>query len=105
MAHTRRNFILTSAALAEAAAQSSNTGRGTKYSANDRIQIATIGVGGMGSGDTRYQLSLPGVELIGVCDIYDGRLERAKEVWGNQIFTTRDYRELLSRKEIDAVIV
>ena len=105
MAHTRRKFILTSAALAEAAAQSSNTGGGAKYSANDRVQIATIGLGGMGFGDTRYQLSLPGVELVGVCDIYDGRLERAKEAWGNRIFTTRDYREILSRKEIDAVIV
>ena len=74
-------------------------------SANNKIRIATIGVGGMGSGDTRFALQLPGVELVAVADIYDGRLERAKEVWGKQIFTTRDYREVLARRDIDAVIV
>ena len=30
---------------------------------NDRIGIATIGFGGMGMGDTKYALAVPGVEL------------------------------------------
>ena len=67
--------------------------------------MATIGFGGMGMGDTHYATSLPGVELVAVCDIYDGRMTRAKEVYGNQIFTTRDYREVLGRKDVDAVII
>jgi len=83
MSTTRRHF-LQSAAAAGLAAQT--------VSANDRVQIALIGAGGMGSGDTRYQLSFLGVELVAVCDVYDGRLTRAKEVWGNHLFTTRDYR-------------
>jgi predicted dehydrogenase len=74
-------------------------------SANDRIQIALIGAGGMGMGDTRYALTIPGVALVAVADIYDGRLTRSRELWGNQIFTTRDYREVLARKDVDAVIV
>jgi predicted dehydrogenase len=73
--------------------------------ANDNIQIALIGAGGMGSGDARMSSSLPGVKLIAVADIYDGRLQRAREVWGDSIFTTRDYREILNRKDVDAVIV
>lgn len=77
----------------------------TRISANDKIRIATIGFGGMGMGDTHYATSIPGVELVAVCDLYDGRLARAKEVYGNGIATTRDYREILGRKDIDAVII
>lgn len=75
------------------------------FQANDTIQIALIGAGGMGSGDATMAQQIPGVKLVAVADLYDGRLERAKERWGNQLFTTRDYREILSRKEIDAVII
>ena len=97
METSRRHFLQSTAAAGLMAAQ--------KVSANDRIRIALIGAGGMGSGDTRYELSYPGVELAAVCDIYDGRLTRAKENWGNHIFTTRDYREVLARKDVDTVIV
>ncbi len=72
---------------------------------NDNIQIALIGAGGMGMGDTSLAVALPGVKLIAVCDIYDGRLTRAKERWGSDLFATRDYREVLARKDIDAVII
>src|SRR6266853_1261149 len=72
---------------------------------NSNIQIALIGCGGMGMGDTRLARSIPGVKLVAVCDIYDGRLARAKELWGAGLFTTRDYREVLARNDVDAVII
>ena len=72
---------------------------------NERLQIALIGAGGQGMGDTRTALRVPGIELTAVADIYDGRLTRSKEVWGSQVFTTRDYREVLARPEVDAVII
>lgn len=75
------------------------------FQANDNIQIALIGAGGMGQGDARYATSLPGVKLVAACDIYDGRLERMKEVWGSDLYTTRDFREVLNRKDVDAVII
>lgn len=75
------------------------------FQANDNIQIALIGAGGMGQGDARYATSLPGVKLVAACDIYDGRLERVKEIWGNDLYTTRDFREVLNRKDVDAVII
>jgi predicted dehydrogenase len=74
-------------------------------SPNNNVQIALIGAGGMGMGDTRYALQVPGIRLIAVADIYDGRLQRARELWGDQIFTTRDHREILNRRDVDAVIV
>src|ERR1700738_26169 len=74
-------------------------------SANDHIQFALIGAGGQGQGDTRVAVQVPGVKLVAVADCYDGRLEHSKEIWGNDLFTTRDYKEILARKDVDAVII
>lgn len=73
--------------------------------ANDHLQIALIGAGGQGQGDTRTALEVPGVKLMAVADCYDGRLAHCKEMWGDDLFTTRDYHEILARNDIDAVIV
>lgn len=74
-------------------------------SANDQIRIGVVGFGIMGHNDVQTALKVPGVQLVAVCDLYTGRLENAKEMYGPGIFTTRDYRELLNRNDIDAVIV
>jgi predicted dehydrogenase len=76
-----------------------------QVAANDHIQIALIGAGGQGMGDTKTAIQVPGVKLVAVSDCYDGRLEHSKELWGSDIFTTRDYKEILARNDIDAVIV
>jgi predicted dehydrogenase len=93
---TRRHFLAASAAVPAALAQTSP---------NDKIRLALIGAGGMGSGDANMAISTGLAELVAVADIYDGRLTRAKEIWGAHIQTTRDYRELLAKKDIDAVII
>jgi len=76
-----------------------------KVSPNDKIRFATIGMGIQGSSDTRSAMSTGLGEIVAVADIYDGRRERSQEVWGKQVFTTRDYREVLARNDVDAVII
>jgi predicted dehydrogenase len=73
--------------------------------ANDHIQIALIGAGGQGQGDTVNAAMVPGVKVVAAADCYDGCLEHAKELWGKDILATRDYNEILARKDIDAVII
>lgn len=73
--------------------------------ANDHIQIALIGAGGQGQGDTKWAAKVPGVKVVAAADCYDGTLAHAKELWGDDILTTRDYREVLDRKDIDGVII
>lgn len=76
-----------------------------KYGPNDQVNIAVIGMGIMGFNNLRTSLLIPGVKVIGVCDLYTGRLERAKELFGKDLFTTKNYKEILDRQDIDAVII
>ncbi len=111
MRPTRREFLKTAGAGVTAAATSTTilraqtTGDKQEVPPADRIQIATIGFGIQGIGDTRSALRVPGVELVAVADVYDGRLTLAKELHGDHVFTTRDYREVLARPDVDAVII
>jgi len=92
MSTTRRQFL-------GAAAQRT-------VSANDRIQLGAIGLGGRGTADVHVALDeVGGAALVAVSDLYAGRRTRAREVFGKDLFVTPDYRELLARKDIDAVIV
>jgi predicted dehydrogenase len=108
----RRTFLksaLTTATTTLAASQFSplfaQSPTRPQRSPNDQIQLALIGAGIQGQGDTRTALQVPGVKLVAVADCYDGRLAHAKELWGSDIFTTRDYREILARKDVDAVLI
>ena len=116
--HSRRKFIhqVTKGTLAYSFApgllaaasgmqQQKTLGREKKYSANDQLQIGLIGAGGMGTADANTAITIPGVKLIAACDLYQGRLDSAKKTYGQDIFTTNDYHEIINRNDIDAVIV
>jgi len=72
---------------------------------NERIQIATIGMGIIGCIDTETALKVPGIELVAAADLYEGRRIHAQEVYGKKVDVYVDYREILDRKDVDAVLV
>jgi predicted dehydrogenase len=109
---TRREFLKRATAVSLAAAAGPRLGADDKAAGcmppaegAARVGLATIGIGGQGTGDTKAALKVPGVELVAVADVYDGRLTRAREVFCDALATTRDYRAVLARPDVDAVIV
>jgi predicted dehydrogenase len=113
----RRKFLKQAAAVSLAAPLASYASIGTekiekriipygkKYAADDNIHVAIIGFGIMGSRNAKTILQVPGIKLKAVCDLYKGRLERAKELYGNELFVTQSYGEVINRSDIDAVII
>src|SRR5690606_40368394 len=59
----------------------------------------------MGSANLKSTLSTGMAELSAVCDVYDKRLQEVKEEFGQEIFVTKDYTEILSHQGVDAVII
>jgi len=100
----RRQF-LAGGGLALASAAS---GRAQSRSANGKVQVGMIGVGGRGSSLMRLVLGMEedgsAVKVQAVCDVYEKRKQLAQET-SKAEFATLDYREVLQRDDIDAVIV
>jgi predicted dehydrogenase len=102
---SRREFLTTAAGAGLGAPLLASQTKPAKISANDKIQIALIGCGGMGQGDAHSSVATGLTKLVAACDCYDGRLTHMKEIHGPQIFTTKHYEEVLARNDIDAVII
>jgi predicted dehydrogenase len=98
----RRNFLQSASA---AAALSTNLRAATVDASAKPIRIAVIGAGSRGQEDLRHFLHVPGVSLSAICDIYPPRYEQVNHIAGKEVPHTTDYKELLARKDIDAVIV
>ena len=116
---SRRNFITdsgtTAGGLAAGFTASSLLNPKTARSANDDIVVALVGCGGMGRANLRDFIRVPSVKIAAVCDVDDNRLqnalsdvEQARKATDSpleNIHTTKDFRNILERKDIDSVIV
>ncbi len=95
----RRQFIR-AAALGAGALSA-----GRVLGANDRVRVGLIGCGGRGTYVARLMAKVPGVEFVAACDAYDPNAAAAKEWIGSGCQTCRDFRRVLDRKDVDAVLV
>jgi predicted dehydrogenase len=111
---TRRAFLRNSTMTLAAAPlliPSSVLGAEGSVAPSNRITIGFIGVGEHGTNwNLSYYLKLPAAKVIAVCDVDSHRLERAKETvderyQSSDCSTTKDFREILARKDIDAVMI
>jgi len=108
---TRRRFLKSAACIAAVPTiiPASALGKDGAVAPSERIVMGAIGVGGRGSGDLGTALNERDVQVVAVCDVNKGNRERAKNsanqhYKGNTCAAYIDFRELLARSDIDAVV-
>jgi predicted dehydrogenase len=102
---SRRTFVKTTALTAGALALPASS-YSAVFGANDRIRFAVIGCGGMGTGHLSSLVKrgdADNIKVVAVSDVYQRRLTRAKGICQGEGYP--DYRKLLERKDIDAVLI
>ena len=70
-----------------------------------RVRFAAIGTGVRGCVLLDASLRVPGAECVAVCDLYDSRHLSAQQALNKSVPATRDYKAILDRKDVDAVII
>jgi predicted dehydrogenase len=110
---TRRDFIRAGTGAAAIGATPSYTLLQPKpvwvsqsaVAASDRVRFGVIGTGIRGCILLDASLRVPGAECVAVCDLYDTRHLSAEQALKKSVPGCRDYRAILDRKDIDAVII
>jgi predicted dehydrogenase len=107
---SRRDFLAASALAAGVATRGATRADEPATAArapgpNERIVLGFIGVGGMGTGLLKIFKAFPDVEVAAVCDVYEPHRLRALAEAGGRPSTYKDFREVLDRKDVDAVVV
>ncbi|MCC7492459.1 MAG: Gfo/Idh/MocA family oxidoreductase [Fimbriimonadaceae bacterium] len=111
----RRHFLRSSGAAAAGLGVCSivpafGQGAGRRLAPSERIAVGCIGMGGMGSGNLSNFLGQPDVQVLAVCDVDRQRLASAKATVDKRYgqatcAATTDFRELLARGDLDAVVI
>jgi predicted dehydrogenase len=101
VAQPRRTFlkVVAGAGMATAASQRRVLG------ANDRVRVGMIGVGLIGKRHLLDFLAEPDCEVVAICEVYSPRLEEGLAIAGARASGSRDFRRLLDRPDVDAVVV
>jgi predicted dehydrogenase len=109
---SRRHFLAATALTVAAPTfiPASALGRGGRASPSDRITAGVVGWGMQGPGNTNELLRLNDVQVVAACDLDKRHLQSALDKinghYKNQDCKPyHDYRELMARKDIDAVMI
>ncbi len=78
---------------------------GRVWGANERIRLGFIGVGNRGSQVLDAFLKHQDMEVVMLCDVFEPYLDRAQQKLPAKADTTIDFRQVLDRKDIDAVVI
>lgn len=73
--------------------------------ANERIRVGFIGIGLIGKRHLMDFMAQPDVEVAGICEVYEPRLEEGVATSGGKAVRDKDFRRMLGRDDIDAVVV
>jgi predicted dehydrogenase len=103
----RRNFLKASTLAAGALATGAAPAIARVRNANERITLGYIGTGRMGRGNISHALATGRVDIAALCDVYGPNLRRGLEIadQDRQPDSHHDFREILDRKDIDAVVI
>jgi len=99
----RREFLKRSATVG--AGMLAVPALGRALGANEKIVVGFIGTGSRGTYYVSEFKRAKGVEIAGICDVYEPNRRRAIAVAGNNPKGYKDFREMLERKDIDAVCI
>jgi predicted dehydrogenase len=107
---TRREFVRMSAAAAATGAAVKSTvlqpvSLAAQTADGPPIRFAIVGTGIRGCDLLRAARTVSTGVCVGAADLYDMRHQAAQQAWGGAFSTTRDYRVLLDRKDVDAVLI
>ena len=101
----KRRSFLRNAVASSACASLMTVTHSNAAGANDRVRIGLIGCGGRGRYVAERMRKVSGVEFVAACDVYDAKQRKARALLGSRCETYSDFRRLLDRKDIDAVLV
>ena len=69
------------------------------------MRLGVIGPGSRGQELIRQFMRVPGVDITSVCDVYEPRFAQTEKLLGHTVAHHHDYRELIDRKDIDAIVI
>ena len=102
---SRRNFLEATTLGTAGLMLSSSSGAASAWRAIDRVNVGVVGAGGQGSSLIRSLATVPNSKITAMCDIFEPNLNKGVNLAGSQPTKFTDYRKLIERKDVDAVVI